>query len=366
MSVGNLARRIAKRLLFSVHPWVIVGLETFVTLFYYHLYETWRPAWQLFVLEYRQGFVGFLYFVPLVYATFVFGSKGCIATWILSSILIFPKILHYSVSPFLLFRNLSLFSVGFIVIGSVALEIEWRAKHRRLNLQREEEQRRYVEGVLGAQEEERTRISQELHDEAIQSLLAIAHVASRARKNRYGAGAQDSGDVLTWICDEAIRLSGDVRRLCYDLRPTMLDSLGLVAAVRWLADQHEQDPQIETEIALHGEVRRLPERIETVCFRVIQEALSNVRRHSKAEKAIIALSYFTTAIEVVVTDNGEGFSLPRGEAAASGGNKLGISGMLRRVESVGGELTVDSSPRWGTTVAFRIPLTVATGVRRDA
>ncbi len=337
---------------------VVIVLLVVITIFYYTLYASWRPPlWRFFIFEFVHSTIGTLYFIPLIYATVRFGVKGCIATWCVSFLAILPQVLHYSLNFAYLVRNVALFSMPLLVSGAAALEIQWRATFRKVMLDRENERQLYIRAVLKAQEDERGRIAQELHDEVIQAMMAIAYVAENTRKRPPVDSASVFGnDGLEWMRDEALRLSNEMRRLCYDLRPSILDSLGLVAAVKWLAERFQSEAGIDVAVRTEGFARRLDTQTETTCFRVVQEALNNVRQHSGAEAATVALTFESGRIMVEVSDNGKGFSTRRRRESLRNAAHLGLFGMKQRVLSLDGKLDVASTRGEGTVVKATIPL----------
>ena len=146
-----------------------------------------------------------------------------------------------------------------------------------------------------------------------------------------------------------------VRRLSQDLRPAALDRLGLLSALEWLASDVSEYSGIEIKVNVLGNERRLPEEVELVLFRITQEALRNVWRHSQATRAKITVEFDESKTRVTVSDNGKGFKLPQtiGDLARDG--KLGLAGMQERARLLGGSLTVQSKPGRGSTITVELP-----------
>ena len=136
----------------------------------------------------------------------------------------------------------------------------------------------------------------------------------------------------------------------------MLDDLGLVPAVKWLASETSKNFPIAVDTEVKGKPRHFSPDAELMLFRVIQESLNNVRRHSGASKAQVTLEFLDSGVRVMVSDNGKGFAPPArvGDLARSG--KLGLTGMGERIELLGGTLTIQSEPGKGTTVTAEAPL----------
>jgi len=146
-----------------------------------------------------------------------------------------------------------------------------------------------------------------------------------------------------------------VRRLGQDLRPAALDSLGLLGALEWLASDVTDYSGIETKVNVIGSERRFSEEVELALFRITQEALRNVWRHSQATKSEITIEFDESKIRITVSDNGNGFDLPQriGDLAKDG--KLGLAGMEERARLIGGTLTVQSQLGKGSSITIELP-----------
>ena len=205
--------------------------------------------------------------------------------------------------------------------------------------------------LLEVQEEERRHLARELHDEFGQ-LLATITVQLHAAKTLAGEAARS----IIEECISILQRAGDeVRSLALELRPTMLDTAGLDATLRWLASQHEQRTGIATEVV--GHLNEVPGEVAIAAFRVIQEALTNVLRHAQAQHIWIELSQSDGAVELLVRDDGVGFDVPKTLDWAANRGHLGLLGMKERVQILGGHLEVDSKPGLGTRIRLSLPLT---------
>ena len=213
-----------------------------------------------------------------------------------------------------------------------------------------ERQRALSSQIIKAQEDERLRISRELHDEtaqALASLLVRQRVAERAPDHE---SLQRTMADLRVLTSEALE---GVRRMAHELRPTMLDDLGLVAAVEAFARQFSHRTGIPVEVRMSRRPERLPPEVELVAFRVIQEALSNVARHSGASRVEVRLGATPGLLSVSIADDGHGFEIET--ALDSRQRSLGLFGMRERASLVGGRLSLDSAPGRGTRVRLEIP-----------
>jgi len=233
------------------------------------------------------------------------------------------------------------------VIQHIARDVtEERQMHENLRF--------YLQQVTRAQEEERKRISLELHDETIQALVVLSRQLDELASG--SDGLPESGrQRLEKLRQDTNDIMQGVRRLSQDLRPATLDRLGLVAAAEWLATDVSGYSGIATRVSVIGSERRLNEEVELVLFRVTQEALRNVWRHAEATEVEITVEFEDNKVRISVTDNGKGFNLPQrmGDLAKYG--RLGLAGMEERAGLVGGTLTVQSQPGVGSTVSVELP-----------
>jgi len=204
--------------------------------------------------------------------------------------------------------------------------------------------------LLVVQEEERRHLSRELHDEFSQ-LLATVNLHLQAAKSASGRAAQPSLDESIALLQRA---GAQMRSLALDLRPMLLETAGLDATLRWLADQHQQ--RTGTVIQVTGHVGDVPGEVAVACFRVVQEALTNVVRHAGAQHVWIELSQSDGLLKLVVRDDGAGFEVATVLERAVGAGNLGLIGMRERVEILGGSLAVDSEPGHGTRIRVSLPV----------
>jgi PAS domain S-box-containing protein len=200
--------------------------------------------------------------------------------------------------------------------------------------------------LLTAQEEERRRLAFELHDELGQVLTAVKiNLQSFQQK-------ADSAGVLRDAIASVDQAMERIRGLALDLRPSMLDDLGLPAALRAYTDGFARDTGIEMRFSADAAIRLDPE-LETACFRVAQEALTNVLRHARARHVTVDLHVGAGGAELRISDDGEGFDVAAARERAVSGVSLGLLGMEERVSHFEGELEVRSAPGKGTQIAAR-------------
>src|SRR5829696_4861562 len=201
--------------------------------------------------------------------------------------------------------------------------------------------------VVEAQELERARLARELHDETGQ---ALASILLGLKPLEQTAESDDARASLESVRELVISTLQNVRRLAVELRPSALDDFGLVPAVERLTDTFREQSGLQVDLESQlGEVR-LPSEAETTLYRVIQEALTNIVKHSRATRVSILLQRKNDGVVAVVEDDGTGFD-PGGTRA----DAIGLAGMSERVSLAGGRLQVESSPGGGTTVVAEVP-----------
>ena len=218
----------------------------------------------------------------------------------------------------------------------------------------------YLQQAIRSQEEERRRIARELHDETAQDLAALSRqIDTITSKGERQLSSRDVA-LLEELHQQADRALEGVRRFSQDLRPSILDDLGLVPALEWLASDLEQHFGITVNFEVTGEVNRFAPEVELVLFRIAQEALRNVWKHSGASQAWIGLEGRDDSTVLTIGDNGKGFKLPEEVAELAPAGKLGLVGMQERARLVGANLAVASEPGEGTTITVELPMSSAT------
>lgn len=212
--------------------------------------------------------------------------------------------------------------------------------------------------ILTAQEEERKRISRELHDETCQVLAGLAYALDDAADT---APTPEIKSQLERMYDLANLAVEEIQRIILDLRPTMLDLLGLVPALRWYAESRLNGGAPQFVLREIGEPRRLSPSGETALFRVIQEALNNIARHANAQHAELVLEYLPDRLSVTITDDGIGFDSDKVLNDTDTNRAIGLMGMRERMDAIDGELNLRSACGEGTVLKLCVPLDTATG-----
>jgi PAS domain S-box-containing protein len=217
----------------------------------------------------------------------------------------------------------------------------------------------YLQKVLVAQEEERKRIARDLHDDTAQSLMLLmrrldAIISASHPKYELPRNVKQN---MNEVSDLATEILTGLRRYAQELRPAILDDMGLVAALEWMADNlGREGTEVVTELNEGG--HDLSHEAELGLFRIAQEALANVRRHAEASKVVIRLEPWDDSMRLVVNDNGKGFEVPTRLSDLSSTGMLGIMGMQERAYLLGGTFRIESEIGKGTSVSVDIPVQV--------
>ncbi|MGH7946528.1 MAG: histidine kinase [Opitutaceae bacterium] len=225
-------------------------------------------------------------------------------------------------------------------------------QHAEDKLRRSLDQLRALTSYLQyVREEERTRIAREVHDELGQALtglkLDMSWLAARLARN--ARPVQDKVKTMVDHIDETIQT---VRRIATELRPGILDSLGLVAALEWQANEFQSRTGIPCHVRAAVDDSQLQQQFATVFFRIYQETLTNIIRHAGATRVDVRLAGEGEALVLTVKDNGRGIS----EEEIANTRSIGLVGMRERAMLVGGEITLQGAPGKGTTMTLRVPL----------
>jgi signal transduction histidine kinase len=219
----------------------------------------------------------------------------------------------------------------------------------------QEQLRHLSRQLLLAQEEERKRISRELHDEIAQTLTGInvrlAALKTGAARNT--KGLQNKISSAQRMVEKSVDI---VHRFARELRPTVLDDLGLIPALHAFVKSFAKRTGIRIRLTVFAGVEKLEGTKRTVLYRVAQEALTNVARHAQASRVDLGIQKLPRAVCLTIKDNGKSFQVQR-VMHSKRNKRLGLLGMRERVEMVGGKLSVESAPGQGTTICAEIPFT---------
>jgi two-component system sensor histidine kinase DegS len=286
-----------------------------------------------------------LFMVPIIYAALNFGLTGSFATAAWVTLLTVPD--------FFVIDNADhhwIDGTQLAIIDSVAIFVGQRVERERLVARREAQRlTAYAANIVLAQEEERRRIGQEIHDEPLQDMIQL-----------YRRVADASGAEAQAIVSELRETNGvlaitikNLRDIARGLRPPGLDDLGLVPALRRLTQEFGERNALDVSFAVTGEIRRLDAGVELGAYRIAQQALHNVERHAAAREVKVGVIFGERSLGIEVLDDGIGFDLNHTEADSK---SLGLLGMRERAQLLNGSLSVQSKPEFGTSVRADLPV----------
>src|SRR6266571_7250680 len=207
--------------------------------------------------------------------------------------------------------------------------------------------------IINAQEQERKRIARELHDETSQVLTSLLISLAILEESITTQEARERIADTRRLAHQTLRA---IRNLSIDLRPSALDDLGLLPALRSYVKEYQQKCSIEVEFLATGFKERLPAEMETALYRIVQESLTNTARHANARKVSIVLNEEADEVYATITDDGHGFDVETLLKTPGQERGLGLAGMKERALLLDGSLIINSSSGHGTTVEVRIPL----------
>ena len=264
--------------------------------------------------------------------------------------------------PIQLFRAAMAVAAALFVIRFLrAFQVETDRKIAQLQTAQLEEsqQRETLRGelfrrVVSAQEAERQRIARDLHDETGQALTAIG-MGLRGFSGRLSTRNKDGIRTLHQLETLTADSLKELERLISDLRPSHLDDLGLSAALRWYAGRVQEHASISIRVDITGEETDLDDAVKITIFRIIQESLNNIIKHAQASHVNIGLCFEERNVRIDVWDNGVGFDLDQAQQKSTGRPTLGLAGMEERAALLGGNVSIQSRPGYGTQVEALIP-----------
>jgi signal transduction histidine kinase len=238
-----------------------------------------------------------------------------------------------------------------LVAAQVAVTYENAARHEQVQAYLSKLQM-VSRNWIDAQETERRRVARELHDGVGQALTAI-------KINLQAFGRAPFSDFKPHLDDALMivdQLTEEVRTLSLELRPSILDDLGLLPALQWHVGRFSHRSNCEVQLVCDSFESRLPLEIETACFRITQEALNNISKHARARHVTIELLKDRAEMRLIIRDDGTGFNVAEARGNASRGNTVGLLGMEERMRLLGGTIEIDSSPSRGAEIRARFPL----------
>jgi two-component system sensor histidine kinase DegS len=314
----------------------------------------------------RHAIERILFIIPIIYTAFIFGIKGGIVSLVIAFALMLPRVLFVSQYPrdalFEMCLSIAIGSFFCWWIDSRKKEVGKREQIiKKLEVSRKEQRKLqenlmlYTDQISKAHEEERKRIARELHDDTIQTMFTISHrLDSFINKNKSlpKTSTQPLMQLQKEIDDSLLR----IRRFIQYLRPPTLEYLGLIPAIRELVNRTKEESDIEIVLKTNEILNSyLSNEQELLIYRIVQEALRNVIKHSKATNTLIKIKSDEHKIRVIIKDNGTGFDTKKSDKLLETG-KLGLMGMKERAHLAGGTLKIDSKLNNGTTIHLVITL----------
>jgi len=355
-SLRELAKQ-AKIAASNPHFWIIIVLILFLT-YLYHIpfvdLGIGPPGiWRFRMFEFTIGLTGSLFYLPIIYSAIVFGWSGIIITWIVSIAILMPTVIYYGYKPAILVTNIMFLTIPIVAGLMIILFLKWLHRERRLLIEREADRQEYMSQVWKALENERKRLSQELHDDTIQTLLAIVNGMQYLTRKEGDKLSPEFTKQIESYNNSVFQVTEELRRISIDLRPSILDNIGLLEALRSLADSM-YEKGVNVKFRTNGIIRKLPSGSDVHVFRFVQEALNNVRKHAEASETIIEMDFNPGSIRVAVHDDGKGFTIPENTSTFYINGKLGIMGMQDRANLINGQFNISSQPGKGTTASILI------------
>ena len=359
-------RRLSK-LLANFHLWIVLVLFAGSIILHYPqvipFIEPLEPDSFLYLTRHSVGRLILL--LPITYTALVFGFKVGITSLGAALLIMLPNVfLLKEITADDLIEIIGIFIIGLVV--NFWLESYWTDRRHRqqayLKLKTAQQElermqqnlRFYLKQITIAQEEERQRVAQELHDDTAQDLVVLSRKLDSFIATSKNLSAEDIA-YLEELHHQINRTLGEVRRFSQDLRPSVLDDLGLLPALEWLIPELTRHFCLDIEMKVLGTTRRFTPESELVLFRIAQEALRNIGKHSGATKALVTLSFKSAKTILTIKDNGKGFELSERISDLATVGKLGLVGMQERAHLIGASLRVESKPGVGTTIKVDLP-----------
>jgi two-component system sensor histidine kinase DegS len=345
-----------KRAINTHHFWLVAAMLAVGAVLHYSAQIRSMPEVP-FALT-RHSMERVLFVLPVAYAAFTCGMVGGLLTLAVAVLIMLPRVFFISPSPVDAFvETVAVALVG----GLVSWMVETQEREKRLRqkafaeLRKSEAKLRfYLRQIIKAQEDERKRIARELHDDTAQALVVLSRRldALDAFREQLPEPAVQRLEELRGFADDTLQ---GVRRFSQDLRPPVLDDLGLLPALEWLTADLMQD-EIQAELKVLGDRRSLSPEVEVLLFRIAQEALRNIKKHARASNVLVKVEFRDAKVRITVRDDGRGFQLPKAVDSLAEVGKLGVIGMQERAQLVGGSLNIQSELGKGTVVVAEVPV----------
>jgi len=340
-----------------LHYVAVITLATAIIFLYYmyahllpdrhHWLEWFGPV---FYFEFRNGCVGILLLVPILYAVLTLGWRQSSVVLLVLLACIANHIIHWTFDAASAFTSFAFLAVPGLTGIGIELTIFARQKETRALAEKEAQRLAFMKQIFRAQEDQRKRIAQGLHDGVTQTILGNASLARSLLDKLRNETDADSVRDLSAIEHNSLLVAEDIRRICRDLRPSALDHLGFVPSVRWLVDNFREETGMEVEFSSEGDGQEITPDVSTALFRIVQESLNNIRRHARATKMTMRLKFIDSNASISIQDNGNGFALPEHISSLGTKGKFGLIGLHERAQSIGARLEIETHLGYGTEI----------------
>jgi len=283
-------------------------------------------------------------FVALVYTSAILlGTRKALIISIVGFIIVSPHAAYIPVYPDAFFRIVTWLLINILLALVIGAELKTRDQHQI-----------YIRQLLNAQEEQRKRLSRDLHDGPVQSLVDIGHNIDQMLDDKADSSKSIS-DRLIKMRDKIDDILEQTRRAIHGLQPPLLEEVGLQPALMWLCDDLAERSDIKIDVDIHLPEQRISGELEITLFRIVQEALTNIKKHANASEVVVELKTNGRNIELLITDNGFGFE-PLTSDKLYTLDKFGLIGIRKRVDLLGGTFNLQSVVEKGTTLLIEIPI----------
>lgn len=346
--------------IYNKHFWIILGIMLFLALLYNATFFPFMNLPSIFQnISTAKGvhaiISSFLFLIPILYASTFFKVRGTFIAWGCFLLIILPR----AIMEFNSLENMLI--VGLFVVVTLLIGLLVSFDYNPVIEVREDAIKRTTKWhslarLLKIRNYERQYVVRKLHDNIIQSLLVIANRVNAIESGKHGAITVASKRNLGTVQEMLLHTIDDVRRLSHDLRPSILDNVGLVPVLKWHADRVSHESGIKFDVNISGMEYKLPPENEVIIFRIAQEIFKNIVQHAHATYTWTSLQFNTTHFMLKVEDNGQGFTMPDTTSVFTDAGKYGIDRIMQQSKLLDGKVKITSAPDKGTVYELIFPV----------